>query len=208
VLVAMAITDDPAATFTRDLLAQALEGGAQLPFYAGALSVLNGWVWASAGVLALAAAVLVPWRRRWMLSLAALLLLVAVDDAFMLHELAGPDRGVPEAVFLALYPVAGLLLLAQVRGRRGPDVLAFVLGGAFLALSVGVDVAFQEDVLLLEDGVKLLGGLMWLAVPFLVLAELRAVPAVTRTPASRSRADAPAPDRSARATARAPQRIP
>jgi hypothetical protein len=205
VALAVQITDEPVSLFVRDLHALSEESGADLPFYAGSLSILNGWVWAAGAALAVVTGVLVPQRRRWMGVLAFLLLMIAADDALMLHEEVGPPHGVPDRVFYLVYAVTGCVLLLSGRHRwREHTMVAFGLGGAFLALSIGSDVVVPDRSLLSDDGVKLLiedgaklfGALMWLSVPVLALGDLTTTrPGVLDRPEHLQAPGAPPQDR-------------
>lgn len=160
-------TGESIGMFTRDTRTLAAEAGGALKFYAGAVSVLNGWVWASGAALAALAAWLVPARQQWLAVFALLLVALAADDSFMLHETVGPSQGVPDVAFYVVYAVAGgALLLRTLRRLRDSASVAFLAGGAFLALSIVADIALTDQ-FLLEDGGKLVGGLLWLTVPVL-----------------------------------------
>jgi len=153
---------------TRDIRALGQEAGAQLPFYAGALSQLNIMVWAAAGSLAVLVGYLEPLRRRWLLTFAVLLFVLAADDALMLHE-SGTSQEIPEVALVVPYAVTGLLLLRDLTRRKVEDsTIAFLIGGVLLAASVILDQAVGR-VYLLEDTPKLLGSLVWLTVPPLSL---------------------------------------
>jgi hypothetical protein len=166
-----ALTHESLSVFTRDITV-----GAGVPPYVGAISLLNGMVWAAAGALALFVACLEPVRRRWLLIFGALMLTFAADDSLRLHESVGPTLGVPELAFFAAYAGAGLYLLSGTRARSFDDgTIAFVIGGFLLALSVVIDEIFH-DLYFAEDAAKLLGALVWLTVPPLSLpAHLREV---------------------------------
>ena len=167
IVVASAVVDVPAETFTRD--PAALAPG--LPWYGGSVSLLSAVVW---GVVC-ALAAFVAWagspRLRMPLGLlAALAAILLADDALMLHESVGPRIGIPDEAWYAVYAVLAGLLTWTLRTdlRRGSGV-AYLLGGAFLALSVLVD-AFNIETsaaFLLEDGAKLIGGVVWITVPVL-----------------------------------------
>ena len=161
-------THHSAGMLTRDIRALGQEAGAQLPFYAGALSQLNIMVWAAAGSLAVLVGYLEPLRRRWLLTFAVLLFVLAADDALMLHE-SGTSQEIPEVALVVPYAVTGLLLLRDLTRRKVEDsTIAFLIGGVLLAASVILDQAVGR-VYLLEDTPKLLGSLVWLTVPPLSL---------------------------------------
>ncbi|SFP83517.1 hypothetical protein SAMN05660464_4380 [Geodermatophilus dictyosporus] len=162
-LLASAFFDEPVAVFTRDGPALA-----DLPWYTGSVSQLNAMVWATVAGLAVLVAWLEPGERARLGTLAAFVLALAADDALQLHEAVGPDNGVPQKAFLLVYAVtAALLLVLFLRGgRRGPTT-ALLCGGALLAVSVLFDQVVHRQILIAEDGAKLLGAIVWLTVPVL-----------------------------------------
>ena len=98
-----------------------------------------------------------------------LVLVLGLDDSLLVHE-AAEQNGIPQAVFFLPYAVATLLLAVMlVRGESRGMVLAFALGAMLLALSVFMDQVAPGHHLL-EDGAKLLGALLWLAVPVIACA--------------------------------------
>lgn len=173
VVVAAALVDKPVGLFTRDITTLSSEAGARLPPYAGALGLLTFMVWASAATMSAFVALVRADRRTWFLMFAGLLSLLTADDSLSLHEVIGPHLGIPELSWFVLYAAIGLsltlMILRRVQ-REGMDasVLPFLVGGVLLALSIGVDVAFQGQHLA-EDGPKFLGALLWLTVPLLSL---------------------------------------
>ncbi len=159
-----ALTHEPLSVFTRDITV-----GAGVPPYVGAISLLNGMVWAAAGALALLVSYLEPVRRRWLLVFGALMLVFAADDSLRLHESVGPAIGVPELAFFGVYAGAALYLLASKTARPfGESTVAFILGGFLLAVSLVIDEVFA-GLYFAEDAAKLLGALVWLTVPPLCL---------------------------------------
>jgi len=175
----------PFGTYSRDVKALCDEAGAQLPDLAGAMGLVNMMVWVAAGSTAVLAAALWPPRRRWLLAFAALVLLLALDDAMLLHEEIGPELGLPEKGFYLLYVMVCLLLLvgalrpaadrsaadrrwSLALGALAPSSVAFLLGAILLGVSVIVDQATHGRHLA-EDAPKLLGSLVWLTVPVLHL---------------------------------------
>ena len=180
-----ALNQQPFGSYSRDLQALSADAGAVLPLLAGGLALLNMMVWASAGSMAVLAAVLWPPRRRWLLGFAFLNLLIALDDALLLHDGVGPELGLPEQGFYLLYGAIGFLLLFRAFrptvGARPEDRLsrfrvqnlssggrAFILGLLLLGVSVVVDQTIHGQPLW-EDAPKLLGALVWLTVPLLEL---------------------------------------
>ena len=171
------LTHESLSVFTRDITV-----GAGVAPYVGAISLLNGMVWAAAGALALLVAHLEPLHRRWLLVFAGLVLVFAADDSLRLHEGVGPAVGVPEPAFFAVYAGAALYLLAGTRARPLDEgTVALVLGGFLSALSLVIDEVLH-DLYFAEDAAKLLGALVWLTVPPLCL------PANLREPSCADRA--------------------
>lgn len=169
-VIAVLATGQPVGLFTRDIRILGIEAGVEFPPYVGALSILNNLVWAMAGALALCAAALVPARRLWASVLGLLLLVLAADDAYMVHESVAPELGVPEQAIYVLYAAVGAwLVVYSVRHHRDDSTLALVVGGGFLAISSAVDLTFSGQYLA-EDGAKLMGALVLLTVPMMTLA--------------------------------------
>lgn len=155
--VIAAVTGDSVGMLTRDMRVLASDRGADLPLYAGAISTFGIMVWVAGGAIALTGALLLDVRRRWLTVFGVLLLVLALDDAYLLHESVGPSIGVPELVFYAIYAVtAGWLLWKSPRTLTDGPTFALVAGGTFLAGSIVLD-RFRVDSLILEDGFKLLG---------------------------------------------------
>jgi hypothetical protein len=171
--LAAARSHHPTGTYTRDVSTLAAEGGAHLPHFAGAVSLLNIMVFAATGWSCVLAAWLLPAARWWMCGLASLTFLLAADDALLLHETIGPSHHVPERAFYGLYAVAGLvLLLGRIRSGQRLVLAPFLLGALFLGASVVADQLWADEVLF-EDGFKLMGSLLWLGVPVVVLSYVR-----------------------------------
>ena len=180
-----ALNQQPFGEYSRDLKARSADAGAVLPLLAGGLSLVNTMVWASAASMAVLAAVLWPPRRRWLLGFAFLNILLALDDALLLHDEVGPELGLPEEGFDLFYAAFGVLLLWRAFRPafdvRPEDRLsrfrvqnlssggrAFILGLLLLGVSVVVDQTMHGQPLW-EDAPKLLGALVWLTVPLLEL---------------------------------------
>ena len=179
------VNQQPFGSYSRDLPALSADAGAVLPLLAGGLALVNMMVWASAASMAVLAAVLWPPRRRWLLGFAFLNILLALDDALLLHEGVGPELGLPETGFYLFYAASGVLLLLGAF-RPALDVQpedrlsrfrvqnlssggrAFILGLVLLGVAVVVDQTIPGQPLW-EDTPKLLGALVWLTVPLLEL---------------------------------------
>ncbi len=143
-------------------------------FYLGAVSTLTIAVWSA--VASLSAFVAWWWKDALAATFAVLVAVMGTDDALLLHESVGPSLGVPDLVWPAIYGgVSAVLLWRLVRARATGPAVALVVGLALLAESVAIDV-LDELVLhltagwliVVEDGSKLVGALVWLAVPVLL----------------------------------------
>jgi len=171
--------------FTRDIQSLSASGGLALPHYAGSLSMLTIMVWTAGSALAFAAAAVVRPRRSWLLVLGALLFMIAVDDAFMLHE----GLGLPEVGFVIVYGVvAGWLAFRSLAHLRDGSGTAILVGCAALALAAAFD-RWGTDPYLLEDHFKLIGALVLLTIgPTMIAPVLADRPADPIAEARESRA--------------------
>lgn len=169
-LVALAaaarLFDEPTSTFTRDV-----QDYAGVHWYVGAFSMVNIIGWAAVATLSLLVAWLEPGERQRMGLFGGFVLFLMADDAFLLHEAVGPENGVPQVLFMAVYAAAGLVLLvAFLSAPRNGSSVALILGGGLLALALLADQLLVGG-FLLEDGAKLLGTFVWIAVPLAALTK-------------------------------------
>lgn len=159
--------DEPVEIFVRDAAAYTDE-----PFYLGFMSLLSLAAWTATATLSAFIAWIEPRTRVRLVLLAVLTAVLGADDSLLLHEAVSPKFGVHEVVPYAIYAVLGLALAWQFSPlrTRGAGV-AYFLGGTFLASSIVTDQR-SVDLWLLEEGLKLLGVLTWIAVPLLTHAAL------------------------------------
>jgi hypothetical protein len=154
-IVGLQMAGVEAATLTRDAV-----GISEEPVHYGFISNLGlvGWG-AAATVLGLTAAMLGHGpRARYLAWTAALLVVILLDDALLLHEVVLPEHaGLPESVVYALYWLLGAAWLAAFRRQilREDAVLLGLAGGA-LALSLVLD-ALDLVPLAVEDAPKYVG---------------------------------------------------
>lgn len=152
---------EPIDVFTRDV--QDILG---VEWYTGAVRTINIVAWAAVGAMSLLVAWLDPVDRLRMALFGALVVVMTFDDALLLHEAVGPENGVPQELFLGAYAVSAVALLALfLRPPRTAVTVAFFLGAVLLGVSVIADEFFKN--LLIEEGAKLLGTFVWIAVPVL-----------------------------------------
>ena len=153
---------------TRDIHSLSASGGLDLPHYAGSLSILAIMVWTAGSALTFTAAALVRERRAWLLVLGGLLLAIAADDAFMLHE----GLGLPEIGFVLVYgAVAGGLAFRSLVHRHDGSAVAILVGGSALALSAAFDL-WVTDPYLFEDHFKLIGALVLMTIGPTMIAQV------------------------------------
>ncbi len=137
--------------------------------YDGAISNLGVMLWAATAAIALFAAVLKADRAenyRFALVSSGVSTLLLLDDAFLLHEVAFPELGVPQSVVVmavGLITSAYLVLGHRRFLRNGPVGMLMISLGLF-AVSLGIDQVFSSITSLaitLEDGAKFAGIVFW-----------------------------------------------
>ncbi|MEM9436412.1 MAG: hypothetical protein AAGA15_05170 [Pseudomonadota bacterium] len=141
------------------------------PVYVGAFSTVGLVILGSAAALFAIGIKGAPKNLRLLLWTGwFLMILMAADDAFMLHEYVGPDiLGIDTLIFYALYAVLGLTIYQQVKSLGRPEFLAAAhVAGGFLAFSLLLDIFSVHGPFSfwLEDFTKLSGyvGFLGLAV--------------------------------------------
>jgi hypothetical protein len=162
-LLAAMQTRIPAAFLVRDPAQLA-----KYPFYVGLLSNVGVLLWCACAAICLYTAVLAGQREvaRFFLGAGLVTAMLGLDDFFILHEEVLPAVGVAEEAVLAAY---GLVILAFL-GRFARLIMRteFLLLGltfGFMGGSAVLDGGIFNQGLnyLLDDGLKLLGIVGWLA---------------------------------------------
>lgn len=155
------------------------------PWYLGAISTANLHVWAVAGALYALVGVGGRHRDRRLanasLWLAALTLVVLLDDQLLLHEIVVPWLlGVPELVAFAAYGTAITIIVLRYHRvlLEQPEVVLLVLAVVALATSVALDVVGWDTTTrrFAEEACKLLGALAWAAFPATLLLRWLSAP--------------------------------
>lgn len=160
------LADIPYTDLTRDAAAT-LEG----PWYTAALSNSAIALLLVGAGIALFSASLLPdvsgkSVKGLLNGLALVMVVVAADDLFMLHERVFPEFGISSVLAFAIYGVALAAVLwvwrAVIAGST--DWIFLVLAALAMGLSVGVDVILEERLFtlpfsgeLIEDPAKVLG---------------------------------------------------
>lgn len=166
-----------------DTLVAATMADVCCPTWFGSISMLGILVWtATAAICLVGAAVLALFdapknRTAFCISAGTLTLILALDDAYMLHEAVLPDLGIPQNAVLG-----GLAVLAAAHliGFRSTilrhSVWVLVIALAAFSESVLVDLFLHSPSPLksfVEDGSKFLGIAAWLVFhSFAVLEEI------------------------------------
>lgn len=159
--------------------------------YDGAVSTLGIMLWSATAAVCLFAAVLyagLQQKRACLFSLhgGVLSIFLALDDAYLLHEIVAPKLGIPQIVFMSLIGAAALSYLG-LHARRLKESGAWILAISLIcfAISVGIDQIFHSVHplwIIAEDGPKFIGIVAWflfhlLAHTQLVLRTMRQISA-------------------------------
>ncbi|MEO0449040.1 MAG: hypothetical protein AAFZ74_01830 [Pseudomonadota bacterium] len=138
--------------------------------YDGAMSTLGIMLWASTAAVCAFGALLMFAARQTRLALFGLhgglvSALLALDDAYLVHEIAAPKLGISQTLFIALIGLAILsYLLLQRRILVASHAWLLGLSLACFGVSVGIDqiVHSIEPVwVVAEDGPKFVGIVAW-----------------------------------------------
>lgn len=139
--------------------------------YYGFVSNLGIFLWIGTAAIALFSAIIL-WARTkpnphfLFLLLAGLLSgLLALDDAFLLHEVAFPELGVPQNIVLFIYLILAIAYgLASWRTLLSSEIWLLAIASIFLAVSLMVDQVFHsidDMIVIIEDSAKFLGLSAW-----------------------------------------------
>ncbi len=139
--------------------------------YYGFVSNLGIMIWSATAAVCLFAAALfalvVRNRNMAWFALAAGLLTgwLALDDAFMAHEIVLPSFGIPQGVVIGAYAALALAYLAASwRIILNSDYWILLIGGGALTASILIDQVFHSLVPMLvyaEDSAKFFGIFCW-----------------------------------------------
>ncbi|MEM1049560.1 MAG: hypothetical protein AAGL24_25635 [Pseudomonadota bacterium] len=158
--------------FLDPLTAAELSGDCCHTYY-GFVSTLGIMMWVTAAAVCLFAAFLflMEGRARGLVgfALAAGVFTgwLALDDAFLVHEVVFPSIGIPQNAVLATYALLAMVYLAcSWRIVLAHDYWLFLAGGSGLALSMAVDTLLHSlvpGIVMLEDSAKFFGIFCWMA---------------------------------------------
>lgn len=149
--------------------------------YDGAMSTLGIKLWAATAAISVLTSLVCLRRRKfraaWFAAHAALVSgVLALDDAFLLHEVAFPKLGISQTFAIAMI---GILILSYL-GVQHAFVRAsyrwlLALSLAAFAVSVGIDQVFHSIAsiwIVAEDGPKFIGIITWFLFHLMVYANL------------------------------------
>jgi hypothetical protein len=144
----------------------------EAPFYTGFLSQFGIIFWSATASICLFSGVvaspLLSAEKKFLYASGLFILLLAIDDLFLLHEGLFPQHlGIPEMVVYAAYAVITLVYVWRFLPIiLKTNYLLFGLAFFFFGLSIGIDLfdPVAGDVgYLIEDTPKFMGILTWLA---------------------------------------------
>lgn len=180
---------EPKWMFLDPLTAAELSGDCCHTYY-GFVSNLGIMLWSATAAVCLFSAILFLAQKRdrsliWFAASAGLLTgWLALDDAFLVHEVVFPSFGIPQNAVLAFYVVlGGVYALTSWRTLLRLDWPLLFLAGGALALSLLVDTVFHSllpVLVYLEDSAKFFGICAWASFHISALAALLAETPVAR----------------------------
>lgn len=148
--------------------------------YDGAMSLLGIMIWAATSALSVLAG-LVYLRRSdrkaalFAVHAALVAAFLALDDAYLLHEIVLPQLGIPQTIVIGLHGGIILSYLWLQRAFMGAPY-RWLLGLALFAfaVSVGVDQLFHSILpiwIVVEDGPKFIGIVCWFLLHLMIHTE-------------------------------------
>jgi hypothetical protein len=138
-----------------------------LPFYAGWISSLGVVFWtAGSSIMLFSSYFLKNIEKRYFLSLGILMMLLLIDDFFMLHDGLFGVLHIPEIFMYSLYAFFAIRVFILGRKLLLPaEIFQILTAFGFLGLSIIIDIFqsyFENHIpnrILMEDGFKLLGAI-------------------------------------------------
>ncbi len=141
--------------------------------YYGFVSNLGIFLWvATASVCLFSATIILQWKNakalfRFAVTAGVFSAWLAMDDAFLLHEIVFPKIGVPQFLVLAVYVLLAVAyILASWRVIFSSEYWILMLGVGGVAISLGVDQLFHSldpTIVIIEDSAKFFGLFCWFA---------------------------------------------
>jgi hypothetical protein len=136
------------------------------PFYTGGIASLGFLLWSATAAFLFMGAVLLhrqSRKARFLLSAGTITSIVALDDAFQLHNAVSDHLGIPEIILYAAYFLLILAFLLYFFGEIVAETDFPLLAAAMLFMGVSIAYKVSLENFLMEGGFKLLGITFWLA---------------------------------------------
>jgi len=90
---------------------------------------------------------------------------LGLDDAFLLHEVAFPELGIPQLIVLSIYVIlAGVYGLISLRVIFSSEYWILILAALGVGLSLGLDTvlhSIEDAIVIAEDSAKFFGIFAW-----------------------------------------------
>lgn len=141
--------------------------------YYGFVSNLGIFLWvATSAVCLFSATIFSQWENtkalfRFAVTAGLFSAWLAMDDAFLLHEIVFPKIGVPQFLVLAVYVLLAFsYIIASWRVVFSSEYWILALGVGAVAISLGVDQFFHSldpMIVIIEDSAKFFGLFCWFA---------------------------------------------
>jgi hypothetical protein len=132
--------------------------------FAGIVAQAGIFALCAAGVTCLFAAAHAGRDRALLRTVGAYSLVLAIDDFYMIHDERLPALGIPEVATYSVYLAAGLSVACYWRRQLfAARHAALFVAAVLLVFSVVLDVTlpYSQSQLIVEDGLKLAGMIMW-----------------------------------------------
>lgn len=139
--------------------------------YFGFVSNLGIFLWvATAAICLFAATIILQWDNakellKFAVTAGLLSAWLAMDDAFLLHEIVFPKVGIPQFFVLAVYVLlAASYVIASWRVILSSEYWILGLGVGAVAISLGIDQFFhslEPMIVIIEDSAKFFGLFSW-----------------------------------------------
>ena len=155
--------------------------------YYGFVSNLGIFLWvATASISLFCATIFLQWKNtkallRFAITAGLFSAWLAMDDAFLLHEIVFPKIGVPQFFVLSVYVLLALsYMVASWRIILSSEYWILGLGVGAVAISIGIDQIFHSldpVLIIMEDSTKFFGLWCWFAfhvVTFVTIFQTRA----------------------------------
>lgn len=139
--------------------------------YYGAVSTLGIMLWGASAAICLAAALVFIKTKRHVEIIGFAIMAgvftgwLALDDAFLLHEIVLPKLGIPQNIVLGIYVVLAIVYVVKSwRVILSSEYWLLVFAGMLMASSLLIDTVLHSvspSIIVIEDSAKFLGICAW-----------------------------------------------